>query len=79
MVLFHIGDPSNGGEAKYYTGLTSKSFGHLAKEVSCEHGRLTIGYFDKILHSGESWSGICGCINFNLKKVMEYLLRYGNK
>ena len=21
--LFHVGDPSNGGETKYYTGLTS--------------------------------------------------------
>ena len=37
-VLFHIGDPSNGGEAKYYTGLTSKSFGHLAKEISWKYG-----------------------------------------
>ena len=77
--LFHVGDPSNGGGTKYYAGLTSKSFGNLTKEVSCEHGRLTIGCFDKILHCGESWSGICGCINFNLKKkVMEHFLRYGN-
>ena len=27
--LFHVGDPSNVGETKYYAGLTSKSFGHL--------------------------------------------------
>ena len=66
--LFHIGDPSNGGETKYYTGLTSKSSGHLAKEISYQHGRLTIGRFDKIPHCGESWSGIRGRINFNLKK-----------
>ena len=56
--LFHVGDPSNGDETKYYTGLTSKSFGHLAKEISCQHRRLTIGHFDKILHCGESWSSI---------------------
>ena len=75
--LVHVGDPSNGGETKYNTGLTSKSFGHLAKEISCQHGRLTIGCFDKIPYCGESWSGICGCINFNLKKkVMEQFLRY---
>ena len=78
--LFHVGDPSNGGETNYYTGLTNKSFGHLAKEISCKYGRLTIGCFDKILHCGESWSGIRGCIRFNLKKkVMECFLRYGNK
>ena len=65
--LFHVVDPSNGGETKYYTGLTSNSFGHLPKEISCEHGWLTIGWFDKILHCGESWSSICGYINFNLK------------
>ena len=78
--LFYVGDPSNGGETKYYTVLTSKSFGHLEKEISYQHGRLNIGCFDKILHCGESWSGIRGCINFNLKKkVMEHFLRYGNK
>ena len=27
--LFPVSDPSNGGETKYYTGLTSKLFGHL--------------------------------------------------
>ena len=57
--LFHVGDPSNGGETKYYTGLTSKSFVHIAKIISCEHGQLTIGCFDKILYYGELWSGIC--------------------
>ena len=66
--LVHVGDPSNGGETKFYTGLSGKSLGHLAKEISYEHGRLTIGYFDKILHCGKSWSGIHGCINFNVKK-----------
>ena len=40
--LFYVGGPSNGGETKYDTGFTSKSFGHLAKEISCQHGQLTI-------------------------------------
>ena len=34
--LFHVGDPLNGGETKYYTGLTSKLF---AKQISCQHGQ----------------------------------------
>ena len=79
IALFHVGDPSNGSETEYYPGLTNKSFGYLAKETSCQYGQLTIGCFDKILHSGASWSGICGCINFNLKKVMEHFLRYRNE
>ena len=75
--LFYVGDPSNDCETKYYTGLAIKSFGHLVKEISCQHGRLFIGCYDKIL---KSWSDISGCINFNLKKkVMEYFLRYENK
>ena len=52
--LLHVGDPSNGGETKYYTCLTNKSFGHLAKEISYEYGRLSVGCHDKILHCGES-------------------------
>ena len=78
--LFYVGDLSNGGDSKYYTGLTNKSFGHLTRDISCQHGRSTIGQCDKTLHCGESWSGIRGCINLNLKKkVMEYFSRYGNK
>ena len=65
--LYHVSDPSNGGETKYYTGLTSKSFGYLPKQIWCEYRRLTIRWFDKIFHCGESWGGICGCINFNLQ------------
>ena len=72
--LFHVGDPSNGGKTKYYTALTSISFGQLAKEISCQHGQFTLGSFDKILHCGESWRGICGYINFNLKKSNETIL-----
>ena len=45
--LFHVGDPSNGGDTKYHTGLISKSFEHLAKEILYDHGQLTIGRFDK--------------------------------
>ena len=57
-----------------------ETIAHLAKEILCQHGRLTIGRFDKILHCGESWNGCRGCINFNLKtKVMEHFLRYGVK
>jgi len=32
------------------------------------HGRLQIGFFDNILHSGDKWEGYRGGINFNLKK-----------
>ena len=44
--LFHVGDSSNGSDTKYYTGLISKSFERLPKEILCDHGQLTIGRFD---------------------------------
>ena len=67
-VLFHIGQPLYGGGTNYYTGLTSHEYGTLTKNIPCQLGRLTIGCFDKIAHSGEACEGSCGCINFNLKK-----------
>ena len=79
-VLFHIGFPTKGGETNYYSGLTSKNFGKLEQQIKCEHGRITIGRFDKIVHSAESWVGQRGCINFNLKKkVLEHFLKHGTK
>ena len=67
-VLFHIGKPLQGGGTNYYTGLTSDENGTSAKHIPCQYGRLTIGCFDKIIHSGEAWEGSRGYINFNLKK-----------
>ena len=79
-VLFHLGEPLHGGGTDYYTGLTRDEYGFLAKHIPCEHGRLTIGCFDKIIHRGEPWEGSPGCFNLNLKKkVLEHFLRYGMK
>ena len=50
------------------------------KHIPCQHRRLTIGCFDKIIHCGEVWEGSHGCINFDLKKkVFEHFLRYNMK
>ena len=37
----------------YYTGLTRDGYGILIKHTPYQHGRLTIGCFDRIIHSGE--------------------------
>ena len=67
-VLFHVDQPLHGGGTDYHSGLTSEAYGASIKHIPCQHGRLTIGCFDKIIHSGETWEGSRGCINFNLKK-----------
>ena len=58
----------HGGGTNYYTGPTSDEYGTYAKHIPCQHGRLTIGSFDKIIHSGEAWEGSRACMNFILKK-----------
>ena len=77
-VLFHIDQPLYGGRTNYCTGLTSDEYGPLTKHIPCQHGRLTIGCFDKIIHSGEAWEGSRGCINSYLKKLF-LNIRYGMK
>ena len=79
-VLFHLGFLTKGGETSYYSSLTSKNFGELEQQIQYEHGCITIGHFDKIVHSVESWEGNCGCMNLNLKKkVLELFLTHGTK
>ena len=53
-VLFHIGQSFYGGRTNYYTGLANDEYGTLTIYIPCQHGRLTIGCFDKITHSGEA-------------------------
>ena len=71
-VLFHIGQPLYSGGTNYYTGLNSDEYGTLAKHIPYQHGRLTIGCFDKIIHSGEAWEGSRGCINLNEKRYLNF-------
>ena len=79
-VLFHISQPLYRSRTNYYTALNSDEYGTSTKHIPCQHGRLTIECFDKIIHSGEAWEGSRGCINFNLNEnVLEHFLRYGMK
>ena len=55
--------------------LISINCGGLQQEIPCEYE-----YFDKIVHSVESWKGDHGCINFNLKeKALKYFLKHKAK
>ena len=39
----------------FFINLASDEYGTLAKHIPRQHGRLTIGCFDEIIHSGEAW------------------------
>ena len=66
--LFHFGNPSSGGGTSYYSGLSANKKGITYKNIPFQHGRLQIGFFNNIVHGGNSWMGVRGGINFNLKK-----------
>jgi len=66
--LFHLGEPKCGGNTNYYSGSTKDDPGKLVYSTKFRHGRLQIGFFDNVLHSGDKWEGYRGGINFNLKK-----------
>ena len=71
--LFHVGNPSSGGGTSYYSGLSKKDKGNTYINVPFQHGRLQIGFFNNIVHSGDTWTGVRGGINLNLKKsVLEF-------
>ena len=36
--------------------------------IPFQHGRIQIGFFNKVLHEAENWKGNRYVINFNLKK-----------
>ena len=66
--LFHVGSPSVGGNTLYYDGTSKNSKGNIVHSIYFEHGRLQIGFYDKIVHSAEPWEGVRGGINLNLKR-----------
>ena len=86
--LFHIGEPKNGGNTLYYNGIKKENKGNLVQSIEFQHGRLQIGFFNEIVHGGDSWEGRRGGINLNLKKnvlsffekeeCQKYYNRYAN-
>ena len=50
-----------------------KDKGGLYTSLPCEYGRVTIGFFNNILHDASKWEGIRGSIALNLKKVLNSL------
>ena len=74
--MFHLRFPIK-SVTKYYSGLTSKDYGELQQQIQCEHGRISIGCFDKIVHSAETWEGNRDCVNFiPKKKELEKFLKH---
>ena len=78
--VFHLGNVTRGGSTCYYSGKSPNSVGDKVYEVPFEHGRLQIGFFNKILHGVQDWDGQrCG-IQFNIKKdVLAHFIKFGSE
>ena len=66
--VLHLGNVSQGGQTCYYNGSKVDEPGKMIHQVDFLHGRLQIGFFNKVLHGVNEWNvQRCG-IQLNTKK-----------
>jgi len=77
--VLHLGDVQEGGTTQFYDGFTPNDPGNMVHEEPFEHGKVQIGYFDKIFHGVSNWKGKRYGLNFIMKKsVFEHFDQYGD-
>ena len=73
--ILTLGDISEkDGNTVYYNGTHKKNVGNECLSVPFLHGRLQIGFFDKIFHGVKSWKGDRVTIGFRYKKRYSTIL-----
>ena len=79
--ILTLGDISEkDGNTVYYNGTHKKNVGKECLSVPFLHGRLQIGFFDKIFHGVKPWTGDRVTISFSLqKKIFNHFVNYGSK
>ena len=79
--ILTLGDISEkDGNTVYYNGTHKKSVGRECLSIPFLHGRLQIGFFDKIYHGVKPWTGDRVTISFSLqKKIFNHFVTYGSK
>ena len=78
--VLHLGDVSNGGSTIYFDPVKNSENMKETCRISFEHGRIQIGFFDKVYHCVESFEGIRYSLNFNSKRsILKHFQTYGWK
>ena len=78
--VLHLGDVTNGGSTLYFKGSECAEIRKETYSVNFEHGRIQIGFFDKVYHCALSFEGFRYALNFNSKKnVLKHFQLYGSK
>ena len=77
--VLHLGDVQEGGATQFYDGFTQHNPGKMVHQEPFRHGKVQIGYFDKILHGVSPWKGKRYGLNFIMKKsVYDHFDKYGD-
>lgn len=76
--VFHLGEVVDGGNTSYYRGQKPDKPGPKIHSVPFKHGTLQIGFFNRVLHGVDSWTGQrCG-LQLNIKQdVLKHFMKYG--
>ena len=78
--VLHLGDVKNGGSTLYFEGSEYSEKGKETCSIVFEHGRIQIGFFDKVYHCAQSFEGFRYALNFNSKRnVLKHFQLYGSK
>jgi len=76
--VLHIGNVVEGGETNFYDGLSADNAGNIVHQEAFAHGKVQIGYFDKVYHGVSKYKGERYGLNFIMKKnVFEHFDKYG--
>lgn len=76
--VLHIGNVVEGGETNFYDGLSADNPGNIVHKEAFAHGKVQIGYFDKVYHGVSKYKGERYGLNFIMKKsVFEHFDKYG--
>ena len=78
--VINLGEVTNGGATLYFDKKDDLKKGKCSYRIDFEHGRIQIGFFDKVYHCVESFEGVRFGLNFNVKKdVLRHFEEYGTK
>jgi len=78
--VFHFGSVKSGGSTLYFENDPKHKTTTPIYDVPFQHGRIQIGFFNRIYHCAQSFDGIRFALNFNVKKkVLDHFQTHGSK
>ena len=68
------------GGSKFKKGNPTGTCGNVVAETKFKHGQFQVGPFEKVVHSGQKWTGRRGVLSFYLTAgILEHFKKYGDE